>query len=477
MQPRKHLTNVLDTDKIGPLMVKLSMPAFLGMFVQSMYNVISTIFLGHYVGALGIAGLSIAFPLQMLGFGLANLSGIGGMSLISRYIGSKDYAKAEQALGNGVSLAIFLGLFVIAGLLPFLDFWLTLIGASDEVLPYARDYMMFVTIGMLAQTATMAFLNYARAEGNARVGMIAMIMGALVNIALSAMFIIWLDMGAKGAGLATLIAQVSSLGYTASYYLLKKSYLKLRLKNLYPNFKVLKEIFSIGIGAFMQHFAGSLSSMLLISMVVSYGGDYALSAFGIVQRIQMFASMPAMVIAQGVQPILGFNYGARRFKLVLKCISMGMTSSIVLTFVTWGIVYFVPEPIVRLFSNDPQLITVGVEAARGIMVVLPIVGPIMVGTMVFQAIGKPGRAFIAAVSRPVIFMIPSLFILAHFLGIMGVWYTFAASDVLTLIAVALLLIPIIKQVQRAAADEDKTRLSASPGTIVELKEARRPTDA
>lgn len=458
-------------------MFKLSMPAFLGMFVQSMYNVISTIFLGHYVGPLGIAGLSIAFPLQMLGLGLANLSGIGGMSLISRYIGAKEYDKAEQSLGNGVTLAVTLGLFVIICLLPFLDFWLRLIGASEDVLPYAHDYMTFVTIGMLAQITTMAFLNYARAEGNARVGMIAMMMGALVNIGLSAVFIIWMDMGAKGAGLATLIAQVSSLGYTSSYYLLKKSFLKLRLKNLYPNFRVLKEIFSIGIGAFMQHFAGSLSAMLLISMVVSYGGDYALSAFGIVQRVQMFASMPAMVLAQGVQPVLGFNYGARRFKLAIKSVFIGMLSSTTLTIVTWSIVYFVPEPIIRLFSSDPQLISVGVQAARGIMLLLPIVGPIMIGTMVFQAIGKPGRAFIAAISRPVIFMIPSLFVLAHFLGIKGVWYTFAASDVLTLIAVALLLLPILKQFRKAAVEEEKSELSASSGNLLELKEARRPTDA
>ena len=192
MQPRKNLTNVLDTDRIGPLMVKLSMPAFLGMFVQSMYNVISTIFVGQYVGALGIAGLSIAFPLQMFGVGLGNLSGIGGMSLISRYIGSREYEKAEKALGNGTSLSIFLGLFILVALLPFLDFWLKLIGASEDVLPYAHDYMVFISIGMLAQITSMAFLNYARAEGNAKVGMIAMVLGSALSILLTAIFIIWL---------------------------------------------------------------------------------------------------------------------------------------------------------------------------------------------------------------------------------------------------------------------------------------------
>lgn len=472
MQPRKDLKNILDTEKIGPLMVKLAMPAFLGMFVQSMYNVISTIFVGHYVGALGIAGLSIAFPLQMSGVALGNLAGIGGMSLISRYIGAREYEKAERALGNGVSLSIFLGILSMVVLLPFLTFWLTLIGASEEVLPYAHEYMVYISIGMLAQITTMAFLNYARAEGNAKVGMIAMTIGALLNIALSAVFIMWMDMGVKGAGLATLIAQLASLSYTSSYYISRRSYLKIRRKNLYPDFKVLKAILSIGIGAFVQVFAGSLSSMILINMVVKYGGDYALSAFGIVQRVLMFANMPAMVISQGAQPILGFNYGARRFKLALRAIFMAVGVSTGLSFLGFLIVYFIPEPIIRIFTTDQQLITVGAEAARGILMALPIVGPMMVGTMIFQAIGKAGRAFLTAISRPVIFLIPSVLLLSNALGIKGVWYSFPTADVLTFLVIILLMMPVIRQMQKASSEEVKPVASDLPGSRLEIHESR-----
>ena len=466
-------SNILDTEKIGGLMFKLSMPVFMGMFVQSMYNIISTIFVGQYVGPLAIAGLSIAFPLQMVGAGLGQLSGIGGMSLISRLIGAKEYDQAEKALGNGIMLSIFLGIVVIIGLLPFLDFWLTLIGASEAVLPHARDYMMFITIGMMAQIVSMAFLNYARAEGNARVGMIAMIMGALINIALSAVFIVWLDMGTLGAGLATLIAQVASMLYTMSYYVFKKSFLNVRRKNLFPDFRIMRSIFSIGIGAFTQLFAGSLSSMILINMVVSYGGDYALSAFGIVQRVLLFANLPAMVISQGCQPVLGFNYGARRFKLALKTIYMAMGFATGLSFLGFVIVYFIPGPIVRLFSDDPELVSAGIQAARGILMVLPVVGPMMVGTMIFQAIGKPVRAFIAAIARPVVFLIPSVILLTNVfdLGINGIWYSFPASDAMTFLLTMLLLLPIIKYF-RSTADQQLLDAPDGPGAILQAEGGR-----
>ena len=463
MQPRKHLTNVLDTDKIGPLLFKLSTPAFMGMFVQSMYNVINTIFVGKYVGTDAIAGLGVAFPLQMLGFGLGNLAGIGGMSLISRYLGAREYEKAEKSLGNGIVLSIFLGLFIILALLPFLGFWLKLIGASEHVYPYAYDYMVFVCIGMLPQICSMAFLNYARAEGNARVGMIGMILGALTNIGLSALFIIGMHLGARGAGLATMIAQLVSVSYTASYYLFNKSFLKLRRINLRPDFRVLKQISSIGVGAFMQVFAGSLSSMILINMVVHYGGDYALGAFTIVQRVMMFANMPAMIISQGAQPILGFNYGARRFRLALKSIYMAVIVSTGLCTVTFGIVYFIPEPIIRIFSNDEELVSAGILAARGMMLLLPITGPMMVGTMVFQALGKPGRAFITAVARPVLFMIPAVLILSRLLGIDGIWYAFPTSDALTCFTVGILILPILSQLKKSAAEEDQQNVSQLSG--------------
>ena len=199
---------MLDTDRIGWLLLKLATPAFFGMFVQTLYNVINTIFVGHYVGPLGIAGLSIAFPLQMLTMGLGMMVGIGGASLISRLLGAGDVAGAERTVGNGISISIVLSVLVVIIILPFVDFWLRLIGASDDVLPYAREYLAVITIGAFSSIFTMALLSFARAEGNARVGMVAMILGAVLSIILCAVFIITLDMGVLGAALATVISQI-----------------------------------------------------------------------------------------------------------------------------------------------------------------------------------------------------------------------------------------------------------------------------
>ncbi len=462
MQDRNH--NVLDTDRIGWLLVKLTTPAFLGMFVQTLYNVVNTIFVGQFVGPLGIAGLSIAFPLQMLAMGLGMMVGMGGASLISRLLGAGDIARAERTIGNGITISIILSVLVIIIVVPFVDFWLRLIGASDAVLPFAREYLVIIISGTVFSTFAMALLSFARAEGNARVGMTAMIIGAILSIILSAVFIIPLKMGVPGAALATIISQFVSMIYLFSYYLSGSSYLKIRLSNLVPDINILKPMFAIGIAGFVQTVAGSLSAMILIRMVISYGGDYALSAFGIIQRIMMFALMPGMVIGQGVQPILGFNYGAKRYSLALKAMAMAAITSTSLSTIAFFVLYFIPEPLIRIFSSDPELIATGAYAAKRIFLVMPIMGFVMMSTQIFQAIGKAMQAFITALVRPIVFLIPLVLILSHFFQLDGVWFSFPAADSLTFVLVIMLVIPIIRQFQKAAADEQQgSTVPITPG--------------
>jgi Na+-driven multidrug efflux pump len=289
-----------------------------------------------------------------------------------------------------------------------------------------------------------SLLNFARAEGNARVGMVAMVAGALLSILFSFVFIVWLGLGVKGAGLAVLLAQLVSTGYLALYYWNGDSYLKVRRINLRPDIKIMKEMFAIGIGAFAQMFAGSLSVMIVINMVARHGGDFAVGAFGIVQRIMMFANMPAMVLSQGAQPIIGFNYGAKRFGLLLKSMNQALGLGVALSVAGFLVVYFIPEALMRVFSNDVELIGLGADAARRMLLSLPIIAPIGIGTMIFQAIGQARRAFFAALARPVLFLIPAVFVLAHFFGLNGVWFTFPVSDILTFTFVAILIIPVIR---------------------------------
>jgi putative MATE family efflux protein len=454
--------NVLDTDRIGWLLVKLTTPAFFGMFVQTMYNVVNTIFIGQFVGPLAIAGLSIVFPLQMLAMGIGMMVGMGGSSLISRFLGAGDSSGAERTLGNGITVGIIISLAVTIVILPLVNFWLRLIGASDAVLPYARDYLVIVISGTIFNVFAMVLLTFARAEGNARVGMTAMIIGAVLNIILDAIFIVWMGLGVIGAALGTVIGQFVSMVYLLVYYLSGSSYLKIRMRNLRPDFSILRQMFAIGVASFVQTIAGSLSAMLLINMVVRYGGDVALGAFGIIQRVMMFAVMPGMVFGQGLQPVLGFNYGARRFHLALKAIYIAAIVSTSLSMLAFLVLYFFPEPVFRIFTSDEPLIEMGVHASRLIFLSMPVMGGVMIGQMIFQSIGKALQAFIAAIVRPVVFLIPAVLLLARFWQLDGVFLAFPMSDVLTLLLVIVLLSPIINHFRRAPSTVKTGKIETVP---------------
>jgi putative MATE family efflux protein len=458
MGKQNYNPNVLDTERVGWLLVKLTTPAFFGMFVQTLYNVVNTIFIGHAVGPLAIAGLSIVFPIQMLFMGMGMMVGMGGTSLISRCIGSGDNDKAERTLGNGITCSIIISILITIIILPNVNVFLRLIGASDEVLPYAREYLVIIVSGTIFNLIGMALLNFVRAEGNARVGMIANILGAGLNIVLDAILILALRMGVTGAALGTVIAQAAVLIYLSIYYLSKSSYLEFHKSNLRLDVKILKPMFAIGASSFVQTVASSLSAMFLIREVVIYGGDIYLSAFGIIQRVMMFATMPAMVTGQGVQPILGFNYGAKRFTLAIKALKIAAIASSGFSLLAFCILYFIPGPIIKIFSTDPALVEAGIHASRLVFFSMPIMGVVMVGSTSFMSIGKAVQAFITAIARPALFLIPSVIILPRLLGLNGVFLSFPTSDALTLVLTILLLIPIIKEFRKAAAVESKKTL-------------------
>ena len=439
---------MLDDDRIGRLLIKLTIPAFFGMFVMTLYNVVDTIFIGHYVGAIGIAGLSIVFPIQMLAMGMGQMTGMGGASLISRLIGGGQTERAELALGNSLSATFILSALVLIIGLINPDFWLRIIGASDNILPYARDYLVIILFGMIFMTLGMALNGLVRSEGNANVAMVGVIIGAGLNIILDAVFIIPLEMGIKGAAWATVIAQLVSVIYFVRYYLSGKSHLKFHARNLIPNFGILKPIFAIGVASLAMTLAGSLSAILVNRVLGEYGGDYAISTFGILNRILMFAIMPGIVVGQGLQPILGFNYGAGRYKQALKAIKIALTYATCLCFVAFLLLYFFPEIFIRIFSSDADLIEMASHAAKRTFIALYIIGIAFIGQLIFQSIGKAVKAFITSLARPALFMIPLILILPRFLGVDGVWWAFPATDGLTVILTVILLIPEIREFQK-----------------------------
>ena len=328
--------------------------------------------------------------------------------------------------------------------------------------------------GATFNIASSVLLYFVRAEGNARVGMISMILASMLNIILDAVFIISLGMGVKGAALATVISQMVALIYVLSYYLTGSSYLKIRTSNFAPDLKILKSMFSIGIAQFAQTIASSVSAMFLIRMAVTYGGDIALSAFGIIQRIMMFSSIPGMVLGQGMQPVLGFNYGAKRYHLALKAITIPAVASMIFSMVAFLVLFFIPEPIIRIFTTDTQLVAESTYAARRIFLVLPLFGFYNVGTLVFPAIGKAIESFIIAVARPVLFLTPLVLILPHFCQMNGVWLAFPGSDILTFLLTVALLVPLIRRFQKAAATEKPGKtIPITTGRILDPAESRR----
>jgi len=441
--------NVLDDDRIGRLLLKLSLPAFMGMFVMTLYNVVDTIFIGHYVGPLGIAGLSIVFPIQMLTMGIGQMTGMGGASLVSRLIGVRNTPRAEHALGNALTFTIIISVALTVVGLSNPDLWLRLMGASGTILPYARDYMTIILTGVLFRTFAMSQNFLIRATGNARVPMIGMIMGAGLNIALDAIFIIPLGMGVKGAALATVISQLITSLYFLRYYLSGKSFLRVHLQNMIIKWDILKSILAIGISSFARTAAQSLAVVFVNRALVVFGGDLAISSFGLIQRIMMFALMPGIVIGQGMQPILGFNYGAKRYDRALRVIKIAVIAATIYSIIAFFALYFAPGLFIRAFTTDSELIVLAVHAARHIFFAAYLIGFIVVGSIVFQAIGKARQAFVTAIARPALFLLPLVFILPNYWQLNGVWLAFPITDALTSILVLALLIPEIKMFRRS----------------------------
>jgi putative MATE family efflux protein len=440
---------VLDDDRIGRLLLKLSLPAFMGMFVMTLYNVVDTIFIGHYVGPLGIAGLSIVFPIQMLTMGIGQMTGMGGASLVSRLIGVRNTPRAEHALGNALTFTIIISVALTVAGLSNPDLWLRLMGASGTILPYARDYMTIILTGVLFRTFAMSQNFLIRATGNARVPMIGMIMGAGLNIVLDAIFIIPLGMGVKGAALATVISQLITSLYFLRYYSSGKSFLRVHLQNMIIKWDILKPILAIGISSFARTAAQSLSVVFVNRTLVIFGGDLAISSYGLIQRIMMFALMPGIVIGQGMQPILGFNYGAKRYARALRVIKIAVLAATIYSIIAFFALYFAPELFIRAFTTDSELIVLAVHAARHIFFAAYLIGFIVVGSTVFQAIGKAGQAFVTAIARPALFLLPLVFILPNYWQLNGVWLAFPITDALTSILVLALLIPEIKMFRRS----------------------------
>ncbi|MBO8127103.1 MAG: MATE family efflux transporter [Firmicutes bacterium] len=419
----------LGEEKISTLLTRFSIPAIVGMIVNAVYNVVDRIFIGNGVGSLAIAGITIGFPIMLVIMAFAMLIGIGATSLISIKLGEQNKEEAELILGNGTSLLVLISLAISLVGLVFITPLLKAFGASEAVLPYARDYMVIIMATTAITSVGFGMNNFIRAEGNPKIAMLTMLIGAITNIILDPIFIFVFGWGVKGAAWATVIARTLSAAWVLYYFLSGQSVLKLHLKNLKPRLPIVKMIVTIGAAPFAMQLASSVLNTILNRTLTHYGGDIAVAAMGVIMSLMTLLVMPVIGINQGAQPIIGYNYGAQNYDRVKKALKLAIAAATAIVTVGFVITRLYPEELVALFnSGDQELIALGSRALQTFMLFLPIIGFQIVGANYFQAVGKPKAAMFLTLSRQVILLIPLILILPRFYGLNGILYAGPAAD-------------------------------------------------
>lgn len=430
----------LGKENIGRLLLKFSIPAITGMLVMSLYNVVDRIFIGHGVGSLGIAGITIGFPVMIIMMAFSMLIGVGAASLISIRLGERRKEDAELIMGNAFILLILVSIGISVLGLFFIDPLLTLFGASETVLPFARDYMEIILYGAVFQAVGFGMNNFIRAEGNPVIAMISMFIGALTNIILDPIFIFVLGWGIKGAAIATVISKMVTTIWVLAHFSSKRSNLTLRFGNFRLQPATIGRILAIGAAPFSIQLASSLLQVVLNNNLARYGGDIAVSGMGVLMSSMTLIMMPVIGLSQGAQPVIGYNYGARQFKRVKE--TLKITIAAATAFVTVGYigVMLFPEKLISLFNpNDQELIAFGVRAMRTFMIFLPIIGFQIVGAQYFQAVGKPKQSMFLSLSRQVLILIPLLLILPRFMQLQGILVAGPVSDLFSAVLTGLFL--------------------------------------
>jgi len=445
---RKHI--LADTD-IGALLWRLSIPAMVGMMVMATYNLVDAIFIGRGVGTLGIAGLAICFPVQLITLAIGQMIGMGGASIISRALGAGDEARAHRTLGNVLTLVIILGGAITAGGLLFIDQLLGLFGATEEILPYAHQYLSVILWGTAFRCYAMSHNNIIRSEGRAKVAMTTMLIGALTNIALDPIFIFVLGWGMRGAAAATVIAQACTTTFITIYFRTGRSSLAMAPSDMKLSLPIVRETLAVGASSFSRMVAGSAVIIILNRTLGHYGGNIAIATYGILNRLLHFAFMPIMGFSQALQPVAGFNYGAKRFSKAKLALRLSSIRSTVFATCAFGLLVIFAGPAVRLFTRDPELIAISVPALRIVAIAFPVVGVQVMGATMFLAFGRAAQALFLSLSRQIIFLIPLVLVFPLFMGLRGIFAAFPVADTL---ATAVTLLMLFREFRRLTRMEE-----------------------
>ena len=431
--------HVLETESIGKLLIQYSIPAIIAMTVTSVYNIVDSIFIGHGVGPLAISGLALTFPLMNLIIAFSTLIGVGGAAISSIYLGQKDDLKATEVLHNVLILCILTGICFGGITYYFLDEILIFFGASTSTLPYARDFMQVILLGSPISYVMIGLNNIMRATGYPKKAMLSSMLTVGCNIILAPIFIFVLNWGIRGAALATICSQFIGMLWVLYHFYSPKTYIRFQRHSMRLKQHIIANIFAIGMSPFVMNVCACCIVIFINNRLLSYGGDMAIGAFGILNRIQMLFVMIVMGITMGMQPITGYNYGAQHFDRVKRTLKLGITAGCIITTLGFIIGELFPGVFVGMFTDNHELTDEATLALRIGILSFPVVGAQIVITQFFQSIGKARISIFLSLSRQLLFLLPGLAFLPPFYGVEGVWFSMPLSDALAFAVAALML--------------------------------------
>jgi len=431
-------SELLGKKDVKKALIELTIPATFAMIVTALYNLVDTIFVGRGVGDIAIGALSIANPVQMIVMAFGLMIGIGASSIFSRAYGRSDKDTMRKSVNTAIFMGIVLSIAIAVLGIIFLDEMLYFFGATEGNIEYAHEYLFYILIGLVPFSLSVIFNNLARAEGRAKIAMISMIIGAGVNIILDPIFIYdWgLDMGVKGAAIATIIAKTASFIYIFAASISNNSNLNIKLRKLHQvDLKMVGEITAIGFPSFVRNALGAVLVIIVNNLIKKYvplEPEIYISIFGVVNRLLMFLMMPGFGLVQGLQPIVGFNFGAKLYQRLYDVIDYTKKLMTIYFISILAISLIFAKQLFLLFSNEhnPIFMTAGPEALRWVSIGFILVGFQIILSSVYQAMGYAVRSFLVAMSRQFILFIPLVFIFTSIWGVAGIWYTFMISDIL-----------------------------------------------
>ena len=444
----------LGTERIRKLLVQYAVPAIIAMTASSLYNMVDSIFIGHGVGPLAISGLALTFPLMNLAAAFGSLVGVGAATLISMRLGQRDYETAQRVLGNVLVLNLIIGIAFGLVALLFLDPILYFFGASEATIGYAREYMTVILLGNVVTHMYLGLNSVLRASGHPRKSMYATINTVIINTILDPLFIFGFGWGIRGAAIATVLAQVISLVWQLRILSNKQELLHFRRGIYRLRKKIVRDMLAIGMSPFLMNLAACFIVILINKGLKEYGGDLMIGAYGIVNRLAFFFVMIVMGLNQGMQPIAGYNFGARQYDRLMHVLKLTVIGATCVTSLGFLLGELLPHWAVAVFTTDEELIRLAAEGMRIVFLCFPIIGFQMVTTNFFQSIGMAPKAIFLSLSRQLLFLLPGLLFLPDILagmgynGSWGVWCSMPLSDLLASLVAALMLLRELRRFRK-----------------------------